>query len=66
MRKYWEKPGGHEPLAARVPAVVEKMRKEGYITEEQYITARPFVPRFMGWEAIVKPASEVPTGGTEE
>ncbi|MSQ83159.1 MAG: hypothetical protein EXR77_09655 [Myxococcales bacterium] len=66
MRKYWEKPGGHEPLAARVPAVVEKMRKEGYITEEQYISARPFVPRFMGWEAIAKPASEVPTGGTEE
>jgi len=66
QRKYWEKPGGHEPLAARVPAVVEKMRKEGYITEEQYIAAKPYVPRFVGWEAVAKPASEVPTGGTEE
>lgn len=66
QRKYWEKPGGHEPLAARVPAVVEKMRKEGYITEEQYIAAKPYVPRFVGWEAVAKPAAEVPTGGTEE
>lgn len=66
QRKWWEKPGGHEPLAARVPAVVEKMRKEGYITEEQYISARPFVPRFVGWEALAKPPAEAPSGGTEE
>ncbi len=66
LRKYWERPGGKpNALAARVPAVVEKMLKEGYITKEQYLADHPYVPKFLGWEQAVKPA-DVPTGGTEE
>ena len=66
QRKYWEKPGGKpNALAARVPAVVEKMLKEGYITKEQYVADHPYVPKFLGWEQAIKPA-DVPSGGTEE
>jgi len=65
-KKDWEHPcRATNPLATRVPAVVEKMLKEGYITRDQHAAEHPYVPKFLGWDNAAKP-SEVPTGGTEE
>ncbi len=51
---------------ARMAGIMEKMRKEKVITEEQYNAEMPFVPKFVGWPQSVAPAAEVPMGGTEE
>jgi penicillin-binding protein 1A len=51
---------------ARMAGIMEKMRKEKVITEEQYLAEMPFVPKFVGWPQTIAPAAEAPAAGVEE
>lgn len=51
---------------ARMQGIMDKMRKEKVITEEQYLAEMPFVPKFVGWPQSLAPAAELPAGGVEE
>jgi hypothetical protein len=53
--------------SARMAGIMEKMRREKIITDEQYRAEMPFVPKFVGWPAAVEESAiETPLGGAEE
>ena len=51
---------------ARMAGIMEKMRREKVITEEQYTAEMPFVPKFVGWPQAVQPTDAAPLAGEEE
>ncbi len=51
---------------SRMKGILDKMRNEKVISEEQYLAEINTVPKFVGWPQTVVPAADVPLGGTEE
>lgn len=51
---------------ARMAGILEKMRKEKVITEEQYMAEIGGVPKFVGWPLTVQPTEAAPLAGEEE
>jgi len=50
----------------RMIGIMNKMRDEGIISEEQFLAEAPYVPKFVGWpqtQAVLQPE---PQGGVEE
>jgi hypothetical protein len=50
----------------RMIGIMNKMRDEGIITEEQFLAEAPYIPRFVGWPAPQVAQPSAPLGGVEE
>ncbi len=50
----------------RMVGIMKRMRKDGIISDEQFIAEAPYVPRFVGWPQTEAETSEPDVGGVEE
>jgi membrane peptidoglycan carboxypeptidase len=50
----------------RMVGIMKRMRKDGIISDEQFVAEAPYVPRFVGWPQTEATGSEPDVGGVEE
>ena len=50
----------------RMVGIMKRMRKDGIISDEQFVAEAPYVPRFVGWPQTEQQDAEPQVGGVEE